>query len=134
MRRATSVIIAATVACGGATPLAVDGGWDATVARDATPDGPGWDGGVQPIESPYLVVDGGAGCDAAPDAKSQVRTCCNDQVCEGLCVTLRDGGGDPFCYCAGSWTGCPPPSVCCNLLLPESLGTCLSACPKLGPP
>lgn len=128
--------------CGGASGRASDidpdGSLDATVGdveADAESGSAEDARATADIDLPFTVIDGGTECDAMKPMPCcrETRTCCNGEVCEGLCVAPKDGG-NPFCYCAGSKTGCPNPSVCCGIWLPEAHGTCLSSCPKLGPP
>jgi hypothetical protein len=78
----------------GGVDAGVDGGDDATATDDGGLD-------AQP--------DNWTACGVLPDAPHEYWDCCDGSLCRGGC--LPEGG----CWCSGyqSFTGCPPPSVCC---------------------
>jgi hypothetical protein len=68
------------------------------------------------------VVDGGNECKKPPISGLEVRSCCNGEVCEGVCAQAKDDPA-PACYCIAKKGGCAAGTVCC-----PPKGGCSASC------
>jgi hypothetical protein len=79
----------------------------------------GRDAERKPIPSPppprFLVVESRGTCAPPSDGVRNVAACCNDQPCQGECVTER-GGEAVQCACFDVVGGCREGEICCKRL------------------